>query len=143
MVHLLASVAGRNRRIYHGTVVTVAENKPDRWRWGRRKQATGRVYSLRTGSETVLVRYRDSEGWFPVSDIIAVHTRRPILAEKARGRKQLVYVGSHVTTTGGVCDVEGRGNGGGWGNGVGRGNGGGWGNGVGWGFQRSLCLHCR
>ena len=113
MVHLIATIRGQHRTIYHGTIVTVRDKTPG---WGNRGRVKGRVYSLRTGSQTVLVRYRNSEYWYHVDDIRDVHMSKPIRT-RYWGQSFRIFVGSHVrfalngggwssVTTGEVIDID-------------------------------------
>ena len=96
MVHLLAKIRGRNRRIFHGTIVTVRDRTDHSRGWGMHRRITGRVYSLGTGSDTVLVKHKDSEVWYPVADVLDAHMSTPIEGVGANGTQLKDFIGSYV-----------------------------------------------
>ena len=96
MVHLIARIRGQNERIYHGMIVTVLDRTQTVGNWPVHPRIKGRVYSLGTGSETVLLKFQNRETWYPVADILDVHMSRPIVGVGVNGRQFRVFIGSFV-----------------------------------------------
>ena len=96
MVHLVATIRGENQRIFHGMIVTVLDRTQTVGNWPVHPRIKGRVYSLRTGSETVLLKYQNRETWYPVADILEVHMSRPIVGVGVNGRQFRAFIGSFV-----------------------------------------------
>ena len=95
MNFLVVPVRGQNKRLYHGSVVTV-RNRGHGWGWGANGTTKGRVYSIRFEERTVLVHYKDHEYWYSLDEIKDVHSGSSITKRDFTGRTYKVFLGSIV-----------------------------------------------